>query len=150
MNKKILPYLAGAALLVAMAGFTGCTPSRVYANKKKQKEKKEDRESEYDRDYGRTDRDDRRYDRDYDYERVPPPASGYSRSSLIIAPRPGFVMQRYPDGRFYHRSPSGLLYWKGYDNRFYLDRTYLNRVRYSQGEYEQWRDYARANQRRRY
>jgi hypothetical protein len=137
-----------------MAGFTGCTPSRVYANKKKQKEKKEDRESEYDRDYGRNDRDDRRYDRDYDYERVPPPlpppARGYSRSSLIIAPRPGFVMQRYPDGRFYHRSPSGLLYWKGYDNRFYLDRTYLNRVRYSQGEYEQWRDYARANQRRRY
>ncbi len=63
--------------------------------------------------------------------------------SLIITPSPGFIMNQYPDGRYYHRSPQGFIYLKGNDNRFFLDRRHVNSVRYSQGEYNQWK---RGNQ----
>jgi hypothetical protein len=52
-------------------------------------------------------------------------------------------MNRYPDGRYYHRSAQGLLYWKGYDNRFFLDRNYLRRVSFSKWEYDEWKRYSR-------
>ena len=56
-------------------------------------------------------------------------------------------MSQYPDGRFFHRSAQGLLYWKGYDNRFYLDRNYVNRVSYSKWEYKEWKRYSKQNRR---
>jgi hypothetical protein len=78
----------------------------------------------------------------------------YSRShtsfSLIISPAPGFIMNRYPDGRYYYRSPEGYMYWRGYDNRFYLDRSYLHRVHYNQREYSEWNRYNRSYQHRRH
>jgi hypothetical protein len=82
----------------------------------------------------------------------------YSRSyprsqssfSLIISPSPGFVMNRYHDGRYYYRSPQGYMYWRGYDNRFYLDRSYINRVHYNQREYSEWKRYHNGYQRRRH
>jgi hypothetical protein len=78
----------------------------------------------------------------------PPPARHYATTALIIAPSPGFRMSQYGDGRFYHRNPQGFLYWKGYDNRFYLDRSYLTRVSYSKWEYKEWKRYSKQNNRR--
>ena len=126
---KTVPLLTAATALLAVVSFTSCGPSRVYANKDKHRE------------------------REIEQVPAPPPprspartySNSSSSSSLIISPRPGFVMQRSSDGRFYHRNHAGMLYWKGYDNRFYLDRGYLHRVRYSQWEYDQWKRYARSN-----
>ncbi len=89
-------------------------------------------------------------DRDSRVERTspPPPSRQYNQASnrynsatLIISPRPGFKMNQHSNGRYYHRSPQGFLYWKGYDNRFYLDKSYLNRVSYSKWEYNDWKRY---------
>jgi hypothetical protein len=76
------------------------------------------------------------------------PAPRYHTSlALIISPRPGFIMDRYPDGRYYYHSPEGYTYWRGGDNRFYLDRAYLNRGRYNQREYNEWNRYGQGNHR---
>jgi hypothetical protein len=85
------------------------------------------------------------------YNEPPPPPRVYANFSLIISPTPGFVISRYPDGRYYHRSPQGYIYWRGYDNRFYLDRSYIRRVNYTHREYNQWMKYNnRHNRKRRY
>ncbi|HET9430755.1 MAG TPA: hypothetical protein VFO70_06240 [Chitinophagaceae bacterium] len=69
-----------------------------------------------------------------------PPRPRYQNSfSIIISPSPGFMMQRHPNGRYYHRSHQGYIYWRGYDNRFYLDRKYMGRVRYNDYEYREWK-----------
>lgn len=115
--------LSAAAVIMLAVSVTGCKPSRVWATKKK--EPKEYREPET---YRRPD---------------PPPPPRYSYVSLIITPTPGFVMRQNPNGRFYHRTEQGFLYWKGYDNRFYLDRTYLGRVNYNKWEYDEWKRYSR-------
>ncbi len=70
-----------------------------------------------------------------------PTAQRYSTATLIISPRPGFTMNQYSDGQYYHRSPQGFLYWKGFDNRFYIDKSYLNRVSYTKWEYKDWKRY---------
>jgi hypothetical protein len=76
---------------------------------------------------------------------APQPARYYSSSALIITPSPGFVMKQSPGGRYYHRSPAGYLYWKGYDNRFYIDNSHLRDLRYSRGEYDEWKRYNRQS-----
>ena len=88
--------------------------------------------------------------RDGYYAHRRPP--GYRSSlSLIISPYPGFRMERYSDGRYYYRSPQGYMYWRGYDNRFYLDRSYHNRGHYNQREYSDWnRNYRAGHRKRRY
>ncbi len=114
-----------AAAISAATLFTSCHPSRVWATKKKDKDR--DRDEYRDR---------------YAYERPasPPPSNAYyNRVALIVTPYPGFVMRQSPEGRFYHRNQQGYLYWKGYDNRFYLDSRDIRRVSYSRGEYEEWR-----------
>jgi hypothetical protein len=72
--------------------------------------------------------------------------------SLIIHSSPGLVVNRYHDGRYYYRSPQGYTYWRGYDNRYYLDRSYIGRVHYNQRQYHSWkqghRRYYRGNHRR--
>jgi hypothetical protein len=137
---KRMQLLTAAFLFVFAASLTSCKPSRVWATK--DKEKKEKKSDRYEKD------DDDRYDRDYSYDRretVPPPPPAprktynYNYVRLVITPSAGFVMNRYPDGRFYHRDANGLLYWKGHDNRFFLDRSYLSRIKYDSWEYEQWK-----------
>lgn len=86
-----------------------------------------------------------------EYSQTPPRYR--STFSLIIAPTPGFTMNRYPDGRYYHRSAQGYMYWQGHDNRFYLDKKYISRVRYDQREYNDWKrnySYNVNNRQRRY
>lgn len=87
--------------------------------------------------------------RSYYYERYP--ATTHASLSLIINPWPGIVISHYPDGRYYYRSPEGYIYWRGYNNRYYLDRDYIGRIRYNQREYNEWKHYDRRyNGRRRH
>jgi hypothetical protein len=125
----ILPFFA---VLAAAVLFTSCRPSRVWTTKKKEPKEYRERDEDYN---------------DYRYSTPPPPPpQSYHRPvALILTPSPGFTMRQSPDGRFYHRSMQGLLYWKGYDNRFYLDRAELGRVSYSRYEYDEWRRYSRQS-----
>jgi hypothetical protein len=75
--------------------------------------------------------------REYSYY----PRRSSASFSLILNSGPGIYASRYPDGRYYYRSPQGYMYWRGYDNRYYLDRSYLDRVHYSQREYNDWNRY---------
>lgn len=59
--------------------------------------------------------------------------------SLILNARPGIHTYRYSDGSYYYRSPRGYIYWQGPDNRYYLDRSYLGKVRYNKREYNDWK-----------
>ena len=64
---------------------------------------------------------------------------------LIIIRTPDIVIRRYNDGRYYYRNPEGYMYWKGYDNRFYLDEKYLNNNQYDDNEYNDWKYKGRSN-----
>jgi hypothetical protein len=68
-----------------------------------------------------------------------------SASLSLIIGSPGIYATRYPDGRYYYRSPEGYMYWRGYDNRYYLDRSYLNRGYYDRREYNEWNRYQGRN-----
>ena len=78
--------------------------------------------------------------RDYGYSPRPRPNAYVS---LILTPRPGFTMGRAPDGRHYHRSREGFIYWQGADNRFYLDREQVRKVRYNNREYREWKRFGK-------
>ncbi len=78
----------------------------------------------------------------------PPRPRYHTHVTLILTPRPGFTMSRNPDGRFYHRSKDGFVYWQGYDNRFYLDKDQIRKVRYSNYEYREWKRYGKKYSKR--
>ncbi len=119
---KQIQLLTAALIIFLAATITGCKTSRVWETKDNEDRTVRNTPAPAPRHYN-------------------PPAT---RSfSLIISPSPGFVMNRYADGRYYHRSQNGLLFWKGYDNRFYLDKSYLHRVSYSRWEYDEWKKYSR-------
>lgn len=136
---KRMHLLFAAGLLLMAAAFTGCKTSRVWANKNKDSQE-ERREAREDR---REERQDDRYDDYRSYRPSPPPSPSRPSLSvpLVITPSPGFIMKQTSDGRYYHKTAQGLLYWKGSDNRFCLDRMYLSRVGYTNREYEEWRRY---------
>ena len=69
----------------------------------------------------------------------------YRRYPLIIIRTPDIMIGRYNDGRYYYRNPEGYMYWKGYDNRFYLDERYLNDIGYDENEYNDWKNKGRNN-----
>ena len=78
------------------------------------------------------------------YSSYPPPPPAYGSSfSLIINPYPGIVVNRYSDGRYYYRNPQGYTYWRGKDNRYYLDRSYVGRSYRSNRDYSDWRNNGR-------
>jgi len=65
--------------------------------------------------------------------------NSYHRYPLIVIRTPDIIISRYNDGRYYYRNPDGYMYWKGYDDRFYLDEKYLNDNRYDENEYNDWK-----------
>jgi hypothetical protein len=75
-----------------------------------------------------------------EYQSYPPPPPRAS-VSLILNAGPGMVISRYPDGRYYYRGANGYMYWRGYDNRYYLDRRYISRNYYHHQQYNDWRRY---------
>lgn len=72
------------------------------------------------------------------YRSYPPPPPGHTSVSLIISSSPGLVVSRYSDGRYYYRAPGGYIYWRGYGNRYYLDRRYVNRSYHGHRQYRDW------------
>jgi len=64
---------------------------------------------------------------------------GYHRYPLIVIRTPDIIIGRYNDGRSYYKNRDGLMYWQGYDDRFYLDEKYLRDMDYDQGEYNDWK-----------
>ncbi|HEU5167048.1 MAG TPA: hypothetical protein VFU29_15965 [Chitinophagaceae bacterium] len=69
----------------------------------------------------------------------------YRRYPLIIIRTPEIIIGRYNDGRYYYQNPEGYMYWKGYDDRFYLDEKYLNDNGYDENEYNDWKYKGRKN-----
>ena len=63
----------------------------------------------------------------------------YGRYPLIIIRTPDIIINRYNDGRYYYRNPEGYMYWRGYDDRFYLDEKFLNDNGYDDDEYNDWK-----------
>lgn len=72
------------------------------------------------------------------YEPYPRPRTSVS---LILNAGPGMMISRYPDGRIYYRNPQGWIYWRGYDNRYYLDRKYVQRSYHRYPQYNDWKRY---------
>ncbi|MEI9943167.1 MAG: hypothetical protein WDN26_03020 [Chitinophagaceae bacterium] len=72
------------------------------------------------------------------YQTYPPRSS----VSLIIDAGPGMMINRYNDGRYYYRAPNGYTYWRGYNNRYYLDQRYIRPYSHH-NQYNDWRRYHR-------
>lgn len=68
-----------------------------------------------------------------------PPRYERVRVPLVIVWSPTIVINRYHDGRYYYRNPSGYYYWRGRDNRYYLDESCIQRVRYDDRSYREWK-----------
>jgi hypothetical protein len=68
--------------------------------------------------------------------------------SLIIGSSPGLIVSRHPNGLYYYRDPRGFTYWRGYDNRYYLDRRHINRSYHRHQQYNDWRRYNHDRRRR--
>jgi hypothetical protein len=77
----------------------------------------------------------------------PYPAAPDASLSLIVNPYPGIVVSRYYDGRYYYRNPQGYTYWRGYDNRYYLDRSYVGKRYYHHRDYDDWHNNGRRGRR---
>lgn len=58
---------------------------------------------------------------------------------LIIKRTRDMIIERDGSGRLYYRHPDGIIYWKGNDDRYYLDERYLSYARYTQKEYDDWK-----------
>jgi hypothetical protein len=84
--------------------------------------------------------------RDYHARAYPPARTNFS---LIIGSSPGLVISRAPNGMYYYRDPRGYTYWRGYDNRYYIDRRYVTRSYHSHQQYNDWRRYNNNGRRRR-
>ena len=84
--------------------------------------------------------------RGYDGAYYPAPQPNFS---LIVGSSPGLVVARHPNGMYYYRDPAGRTYWRGYDNRYYLDRKYISRSNHNHRQYNDWRRYHNYNRRRR-
>lgn len=63
----------------------------------------------------------------------------YRRYPLIIIRTPDIIISRYNDGRYFYRNPDGYIYWRGYDDRYYLDEKHLDNNGYDDNEYNDWK-----------
>jgi len=59
---------------------------------------------------------------------------------LIIVRTPSILIYTFSDGRHYHRNDDGMIYWLGKDNRFYLDDSYISKVKYDDKDYKEWKE----------
>jgi hypothetical protein len=59
---------------------------------------------------------------------------------LIMVRTPAIVVYTFSDGRHYCRNSDGMIYWLGKDNRFYMDDSYISKVKYNDKEYNEWKE----------
>lgn len=69
----------------------------------------------------------------------------YGYHPLVIVRTPRMDIRRAGDGRYYYTNREGFYYWKGYDERLYLDERFLSRVEYDRNSYEDWKNQGRKN-----
>src|SRR3712207_4056536 len=50
---------------------------------------------------------------------------------IIIVRTPDQVINQYTDGKFYIKTKEGFFYWKGLDDRWYMDENDLKKVKYT-------------------
>lgn len=63
----------------------------------------------------------------------------YRSYPLIIVRTPGIVIRTHSDGRHYFQNSDGIRYWRGNDDRFYLDDAYVGKSRYNDNDYKAWK-----------
>jgi hypothetical protein len=71
----------------------------------------------------------------------------YRHYPLIIIRTPDIIISRYRNGKLYYRNADGFIYWKGYDDRFYLDEAYFKNIHYDDDEYNDWKNKGRTHNR---
>src|SRR6266487_3378805 len=59
---------------------------------------------------------------------------------LIIVRTPAIVIYTFSDGRHYYKNGEGMIYWLGKDDRFYLDDSYISKVKYDDKDYKEWKE----------
>lgn len=59
---------------------------------------------------------------------------------LIIVRTPAIVIYTFSDGRHYYKNDEGMIYWLGKDDRFYLDDSYISKVKYDDKDYKEWKE----------
>ena len=58
---------------------------------------------------------------------------------LIIIKTPQIIILKHADGRYYCKNVDNFIYWKGNDDRFYLDEQYLEQVEYDKNQLDDWK-----------
>ncbi|HEX5025962.1 MAG TPA: hypothetical protein VFV68_11860 [Agriterribacter sp.] len=69
---------------------------------------------------------------------VTPAATAKQRVPLVITASSADAVKQYTDGRKYIKSNNGYFYWKGYDDRWYIEENDLKKVSYTDEEYIDW------------
>jgi hypothetical protein len=59
---------------------------------------------------------------------------------LIIVRTPSILIYTFSDGRHYYKNDEGMIYWLGKDDRFYLDDSYISKVKYDDKDYKEWKE----------
>lgn len=75
---------------------------------------------------------------DGSYRRYPDNVYTSRTFPLIIKKTRDMNVERDRNGRLFYRHPEGVVYWKGQDERYYLDERYLSYARYTDKEYKDW------------
>ena len=68
---------------------------------------------------------------------VPPAVTAKQWAPLVISLSSADAVKQYTDGRKYIKK-DGYFYWKGYDNRWYMEENDLRKVTYTDEEYIDW------------
>jgi len=68
---------------------------------------------------------------DGSYKRNPENVYTSRTFPLIIKKTRDMAIERDRNGRLFYRHPEGIVYWKGQDERYYLDERYLSYARYT-------------------
>ena len=59
---------------------------------------------------------------------------------LIIVRTPSILIYTFSDGRHYYKNDDGMIYWLAKDDRFYLDDSYISKVKYDDRDYKEWKE----------
>ena len=64
---------------------------------------------------------------------------------LIIVRTPQIIIVKHADGRYYYKNADNFIYWKGNDDRYYLDEQYIDQVEYDQAEWNDWKEKGKSD-----